>query len=70
MTFVEDRKGHDRRYALHLGKISDLGWKPRFSFEQAMHETVLWYKENHWWWEKLKSGEYLDYYKSHYNREL
>jgi dTDP-glucose 4,6-dehydratase len=70
MTFVKDRLGHDRRYALDLKKIDDLGWKPRFTFEKAMEETVAWYEKNRWWWEKLKSGEYLEYYKSHYKQEL
>jgi len=66
MTFIEDRKGHDRRYALDLEKIQALGWSPRYSFEDAMKKTAAWYKDNRWWWEKIKSGEYLDYYRSHY----
>ncbi len=70
MTFIEDRKGHDRRYALHIDKIQSLGWKPRYTFEKAMEETIRWYQENRWWWEKIKSGEYLKYYQSHYKREL
>ena len=51
---VEDRKGHDRRYAVDCSKINALGWKPRFDFEQAMVETVGWYQNNRSWWEKLK----------------
>jgi len=70
MVFVEDRKGHDRRYALDTEKARTLGWKPRYSFEKAMQETVRWYRDNRWWWEKLKSGEYLEYYKKHYKRDL
>jgi len=70
MTFVEDRKGHDRRYALDIQKIQKLGWKPRHTFQDAMQETVTWYRDNRWWWEKLKSGEYLEYYKNHYKQEL
>jgi dTDP-glucose 4,6-dehydratase len=70
MTFVEDRKGHDRRYALNTGKIHKLGWKPRHEFKRALAETTAWYRDNRWWWEKLKSGEYLEYYKNHYKREL
>jgi len=70
MTFVEDRKGHDRRYALDFNKIGHLGWKPAHRFREAMQETILWYKENHWWWEKLKSGEYLKYYKLHYKMDM
>jgi len=70
MTFVEDRKGHDRRYALDIQKIQILGWKPRHTFQDAMRETVTWYQDNRWWWEKLKSGEYLAYYKNHYKQDL
>jgi dTDP-glucose 4,6-dehydratase len=70
MTFIEDRKGHDRRYALDINKILKLGWKPRYSFNDAMRETVNWYRNNRWWWEKLKSGEYLEYYRQHYNIEI
>lgn len=70
MTFVKDREGHDRRYALDTGKISELGWKPRYPFEKAMQETICWYRDNRWWWEKLKSGEYLEYYRKHYRRDL
>ena len=70
MTFVKDRKGHDRRYALDTSKIERLGWKPRRPFERAMEETIRWYRDNRWWWEKLKNGKYLEYYKSHYQRNL
>ncbi len=67
-TFVEDRKGHDRRYALDIRKIRQLGWEPRHGFDEAMRETVTWYRDNRWWWEKLKSGEYLDYYRKQYEK--
>ena len=70
ITFVEDRKGHDRRYALSIDKIASLGWSPRYTFEKAMAETVSWYKDNRWWWEPLKSGEYLSYYKEQYKTNL
>jgi dTDP-glucose 4,6-dehydratase len=70
MAFVEDRKGHDRRYALNTDKIRKLGWKPRHEFSQALAETVEWYRDNRWWWEKMKSGEYLEYYKKNYKRAL
>ncbi len=69
-TFVKDREGHDRRYALSIQKIRELGWQPEYIFEDAIIETITWYKENREWWTKLKSGEYLDYYKSHYKRDL
>ncbi|NIR47696.1 dTDP-glucose 4,6-dehydratase [candidate division KSB1 bacterium] len=67
MTFVKDRLGHDRRYALDCSKLHKLGWKPKFDFDEALDKTIKWYIENRWWWEKLKSGEYLEYYKKQYN---
>ena len=70
MTFVRDRLGHDRRYALDCSKLHKLGWKPRYDFEEALDKTIRWYIENRSWWEKIKSGEYLEYYKNQYNREL
>jgi dTDP-glucose 4,6-dehydratase len=69
-TFVKDREGHDRRYALDFEKLRRLGWKPGHGFEDAMRATVDWYVKNRPWWEKLKSGEYLEYYKKHYKRDL
>ena len=69
IRFVEDRLGHDRRYAIDSSKIiTELGWKPQYSFEEAMNETVLWYKENHSWWEEIKSGKYKDYYFNLYGK--
>ncbi len=67
MTFVPDRLGHDRRYSLNCDKLRALGWQPDHSFETGMEETIRWYVENRWWWEKIKSGEFLEYYKQHYN---
>jgi dTDP-glucose 4,6-dehydratase len=69
-TYVKDRDGHDRRYALDTGKIRRLGWKPKHAFESAMRDTVAWYQNNREWWKKLKSGEYLEYYTKHYKRDL
>ena len=66
MTFVQDRLGHDRRYSIDSSKLQRLGWKPRHNLEQAMDETIQWYIENRSWWEKIKSGEYLAYYKQQY----
>jgi dTDP-glucose 4,6-dehydratase len=54
IQFVEDRKGHDFRYSLDFSKIKRLGWKPAYDFETALSETVLWYRQNRWWWERLK----------------
>ncbi len=64
--FVEDRMGHDRRYSVNCHKINMLGWQPQYEFKQAMRETIQWYEDNRWWWERIKSGEYLEYYRSHY----
>jgi dTDP-glucose 4,6-dehydratase len=67
ITLVSDRPGHDRRYALDTTKIRrELGWEPRHSFEEALQSTVEWYIENEPWWRRVKSGEYLEYYKKVY----
>ncbi|HEY4691586.1 MAG TPA: dTDP-glucose 4,6-dehydratase [Anaerolineae bacterium] len=67
---VADRPGHDRRYSLDVSKMRALGWHSRHTFEQALEETVKWYVANEWWWRKLKSGEYLEYYKKQYGERL
>ncbi|MCI0511717.1 dTDP-glucose 4,6-dehydratase [candidate division KSB1 bacterium] len=64
--FVTDRPGHDRRYAITTQKIHELGWTPRHHFEAAMSATIAWYVNHREWWQKIKSGEYLDYYRRHY----
>lgn len=67
ITHVEDRAGHDFRYAIDNTKISeDLGWTPRYTFEQGIQQTVAWYLENQSWVEAVVSGEYLDYYEKNY----
>ena len=68
---VEDRPGHDRRYALTNDKLrQDFGWSPATKFETAMQETIQWYIDNEWWWRKIKTGEYLEYYKQQYGDRL
>jgi dTDP-glucose 4,6-dehydratase len=68
---VEDRAGHDRRYALDDAKLRALGWSPRQSFgELGLVETVRWYREHRAWWEPIKSGEYLEYYRRQYADRL
>jgi dTDP-glucose 4,6-dehydratase len=68
---VEDRAGHDRRYALDDSKLRVLGWKPRHSFgEGGLPGTVDWYRENRVWWEPIKSGEYRRYYEEQYSERL
>ena len=54
--FVEDRPGHDKRYSLNIEKIRELGWNSRYRFEDALTETIRWYKENEWWWAELYSN--------------
>jgi dTDP-glucose 4,6-dehydratase len=54
ITFVKDRPGHDRRYAIDASKIrNDLGWSPSVTFEEGIKKTIGWYLDNKWWWEKL-----------------
>lgn len=67
---VEDRPGHDRRYALDDGKLRRLGWQPSRSFEDGLRTTVDWYREHRAWWEPLKSGEYRKYYEQQYAARL
>jgi dTDP-glucose 4,6-dehydratase len=68
---VEDRAGHDRRYALDDSKLRALGWKPQHSFgEGGLPGTVDWYRENRAWWEPIKSGEYRRYYEEQYAERL
>lgn len=69
-TWVDDRLGHDRRYSVDTSKIAALGWTPGYTFEQAMKSTIDWYVENTDWWGKLKSGEYKEFYKANYKKEL
>jgi dTDP-glucose 4,6-dehydratase len=67
IEYVEDRKGHDRRYAIDFSKIKkELGWEPEIDFEDGLKKTVDWYKENQEWWKKIKSGEYQNYYNRQY----
>jgi dTDP-glucose 4,6-dehydratase len=68
IKFVKDRPGHDRRYAIDAAKIkTDLGWKPEFSFEEAIKDTIDWYLSNKNWWERIISGDYQKYYEKQYN---
>jgi dTDP-glucose 4,6-dehydratase len=66
---VKDRPGHDFRYALDCGKLKRLGWKPSFDFEEALAETVTWYRKNTRWWLALKDKKFQRYYKKHYGEK-
>jgi dTDP-glucose 4,6-dehydratase len=71
INFVEDRKGHDRRYAIDPLKIEkDLGWKPEMPFDEGIEETIKWYISNDQWWERIISGEYIKYYNIQYGERL
>lgn len=67
IVFVEDRMGHDRRYAVDWSKIKkELGWEPAHGLDQWLEYTVEWYKKNKDWWTEIKLGTYKDYYKKQY----
>jgi dTDP-glucose 4,6-dehydratase len=66
ITFVHDRAGHDRRYAIDTNKLQALGWRSGHNFDQALEATVRWFVDNQDWWRPIKSGEYLDYYRKQY----
>ena len=67
IQYVQDRPGHDRRYAIDNSKITaELGWKPVYTFEQGLHETIQWYLQNVDWVEGVTSGEYQKYYQKMY----
>lgn len=68
ITFVKDRPGHDRRYAMNAGKIErELGWKPKETFESGIRKTVCWYLENDEWVKSVTSGSYRQWIATHYS---
>jgi dTDP-glucose 4,6-dehydratase len=67
IRYVKDRPGHDRRYAIDSSKIErELGYTTSVGFKTGMEETVAWYRENSEWWDRIKSGAYLEYYDTMY----
>lgn len=67
ITFVKDRPGHDRRYAIDPAKIHcELGWMPQTSFAEGIKKTIKWYLDNEDWWQRIISGEYQNYYTKMY----
>lgn len=71
ITYVKDRPGHDRRYAIDSSKIqNELGWKPEHDFENGILKTVEWYNANETWWRKVMSGEYMKYYEQNYAHKI
>jgi dTDP-glucose 4,6-dehydratase len=71
LTYVKDRPGHDRRYALDCKKIeTELGWKPQVPLEQGLRQTIDWYSTNTAWVAGVRDGDYLSYYDKYYeNRD-
>lgn len=68
IAYVQDRPGHDRRYAIDPTKVeTELGWRPEIDFDKGISSTVEWYMENREWWKSILSGEYMDYYKQQYD---
>ncbi|MBS1588670.1 MAG: dTDP-glucose 4,6-dehydratase [Bacteroidetes bacterium] len=68
ISYVKDRPGHDRRYAIDASKINkDLGWKPSVTFEEGLSKTIDWYLQNETWLQNVTSGDYQKYYESQYS---
>ncbi|MEW6326946.1 MAG: dTDP-glucose 4,6-dehydratase [Thermodesulfobacteriota bacterium] len=71
VTFVDDRPGHDRRYAMDTKKIKhQLKWSPAVTFEKGLELTIDWYRRNEKWWRRVKSGRYRQYYQKMYGQRL
>lgn len=68
IEFVEDRLGHDKRYAIDPTKLEKLGWKPTYKFETGIAQTIQWYLDNKEWWEQIINGEYKIYFQKQYNK--
>jgi dTDP-glucose 4,6-dehydratase len=71
IRFVKDRPGHDRRYAINPALVeSELGWRPRETWESGLEKTIGWYQQNGRWIERARSGGYQDYYRTQYGTEV
>jgi dTDP-glucose 4,6-dehydratase len=72
LSYVQDRPGHDRRYALNCDKMErELGWKPVISLEDGLRQTIDWYRKNEEWMAGVRGGEYRSYYEKYYeNRDF
>ncbi|MFC1772728.1 dTDP-glucose 4,6-dehydratase [Pseudomonadota bacterium] len=67
ITYIKDRLGHDRRYAIDAGKMKrQLDWEPLYTFEKGIEETISWYLDNQSWWERVRDGAYRSYYSQQY----
>jgi dTDP-glucose 4,6-dehydratase len=70
IEYVADRPGHDRRYSLGSEKVRALGWEAQVGFADGLERAVAWYRDNAWWWEPIRSGDYRAYYERQYGRAL
>ena len=71
ITYVKDRPGHDRRYAIDSSKImSELGWAPKYQFDGGIEKTIKWYVDNENWWRRIMKGEYLNYFEKNYSNKM
>jgi dTDP-glucose 4,6-dehydratase len=69
VRFVEDRPGHDRRYAVDSSKLTRVtGWRPAISFDAGIRQTVEWFRAHESWWRPIRSGEFREYYERMYGR--
>ncbi|WP_270165993.1 dTDP-glucose 4,6-dehydratase [Paenibacillus sp. SYP-B4298] len=67
IRYVADRQGHDRRYAIDASKLrSELGWRPKYAFDEGLAETIAWYRTHTAWWQRVKDGTYRHYYELQY----
>jgi dTDP-glucose 4,6-dehydratase len=70
ISYVQDRPGHDRRYAIDAAKMrTELDWTPSYTFEQGIAETIAWYVKNQAWWKRIMNGDYQLYYQAQYGRK-
>lgn len=71
IQYVQDRLGHDRRYAIDAAKICrELGWNPKYNYETGIRETIRWFLNNQEWMDKVRSGDYQHYYEKQYGGRL
>ncbi|MFN3330129.1 MAG: dTDP-glucose 4,6-dehydratase, partial [Pyrinomonadaceae bacterium] len=71
IRFVQDRPGHDRRYAIDPTKVeTEIGWKPKVKWEEGLRRTIQWYQENQDWVERIRNGSYREYYRRLYGSRL
>ena len=69
IIFIEDRPGHDKRYAIDASKLNkELGWTPSVTFEKGLSKTIDWFLENKKWLENVISGDYVEYYQKQYTQ--